>query len=77
MVLKMIRWAGEAGPVEKGQKAAHQMKSIMEKGKNYLCKLRVTMQMGEKKMKVMTMMMGENQSSQSQGHVTAFRGTEG
>jgi hypothetical protein len=31
--------------------------------------------MGE--MKVMTMMIGENQSGQSQVHVTAFWGTEG
>jgi hypothetical protein len=33
------------------------------------------MQMGE--MKAMMMMMGENQSRQSQIHVTAFQGTEG
>jgi hypothetical protein len=33
------------------------------------------MQMGE--MKAMTMMTGENQSSQSQVHVKAFRGIEG
>jgi hypothetical protein len=33
------------------------------------------MQMGE--MKAMTMMMDENQSSQSQVHMTAFWGTEG
>jgi hypothetical protein len=33
------------------------------------------MQMEE--MKVMTMMMGENLLSQTQVHVTAFRGTEG
>jgi hypothetical protein len=32
------------------------------------------MQMGE--MKAMMMMMGENQLSQSQVHVTAFRGIE-
>jgi hypothetical protein len=33
------------------------------------------MQMGE--MNAMTKMMGENQLSQSQVHVTAFQGTEG
>ncbi len=33
------------------------------------------MQMGE--MKAMMLIMGENQSSQSQVHVTAIRGTEG
>jgi hypothetical protein len=38
-------------------------------------KLRVTMQIRE--MKAMAMMIGENQSRQSQFHVTVFRGTEG
>jgi hypothetical protein len=43
-----------------------------KKRKNCLLKLLVTMQIGK-----MKLMMGENQLSQSQAHVTAFLGTEG
>jgi hypothetical protein len=61
---------------EKGQKAACQIKKHHGKyRKNCLLSLQVMMQMGE--MKAMLMMMGENQSSQSQVHVKAFRGAEG
>jgi hypothetical protein len=60
--------------IEKGQKAAPQIKGTRNKKKNCLLSLWVMMQIGE--MKAMTMMMGENQSSQSQVHVTVFRGAE-
>jgi hypothetical protein len=62
---------------EKGKKAAHHRKSTTDK-KDRLAysKLRVMIQKGEIKL-VTTMMMGENQSSRSQVHVTELRGTEG
>jgi hypothetical protein len=62
---------------EKGKKAAHQRKSTTDKKERLAySKLQVMIQKGEMKSVIM-MIMGENQSSRSQVHVTALRGTEG
>jgi hypothetical protein len=61
---------------KKGQKAALQRKSTMEKKERITySRLRVLMQKGG--MKTMTVMMSENPLCRSQVQVTAFRGTEG
>jgi hypothetical protein len=61
---------------EKGQKAAHQRKSITDKEEKIAySRLRVLMQKGG--IMSMTVMMSDNQSCRSQVHVTAFPGTEG
>jgi hypothetical protein len=59
--------------MNKGHKAAHQRKIPL--AKSYSLLLWVMLQ--REKLKSTMMMMSENQSSQSQVHETAFRGTEG
>jgi hypothetical protein len=59
---------------DKGQKAARQRKIPLVR-KSYSLYLWVRLQKGV--MVLVKMMMSENQSSQAQVHVTAFRGTEG